>query len=129
MLVDSHAHLDFAGFEEDRDEVIRRCADKNVTVINVGTQTPTNKLCVAMAQAHDHLYASVGLHPIHVFDEDFDSGFFETLITENDKVVAVGETGFDYFYIKDKEKSFAEIKAKQAAVFRQHITLAQKHTL
>jgi len=129
MLTDSHAHLDFEAYQDDRTEVIERCQDKGMRVINIGAQYATSQMAVELAQQYDWMYATVGLHPIHVYDESFDIGEYQTLIDSNKRVVGVGECGFDYFYLKESTKSFAEIKAKQTEVFLKHIELAKQNNL
>lgn len=129
MLIDSHAHLNFAAYQDDREEVIKRCQDKGLRVINVGAQFATSKLAVKLAQQYDFLYATVGLHPIHVFDEEFNIDEYQKLIDGQQRVVAIGECGYDYFYIKESGKNFTEVKDKQTEVFLKHIELAKNNNL
>ena len=132
MLIDTHAHLNFEAYDEDREEVIARCASKPMAVINVGAQFETSRLAVKLAGEHDGLYASICLHPIHVFDEEFDLAKYQELIT--DKVVAVGETGFDFFHPTFKRAgaeraSLEEVLKKQKEVFLKHIQLGKDNNL
>ncbi len=133
MLFDSHSHLNFQAFDEDREKVIARCRTAGMQVVNVGAAFGTSKKAVEIADGKN-FYASLGLHPIHVFDEEFDLTAFQSLIDQNPgKVVAMGETGFDYYHLDMSfakgAKSVEEIKAKQKKVFLQHIELAQKNNL
>ncbi|GEM_PF-943762 len=98
MLIDTHAHLNFRAYDNDREEVIKRCQEKGMAVINVGAQYETSQSAAVLAQKHKNFYATVGLHPIHAFDEPFDAAAYESLL--NDKVVAVGECGLDYWWFK-----------------------------
>lgn len=98
MLIDTHAHLNFRVYNHDREAVIKRCQKKKMAVINVGAQYQTSQSAVELAEKYDNFYATVGLHPLHIFDEPFDPENYEKLIT--DKVVAIGETGFDYWWFK-----------------------------
>lgn len=134
MLVDSHAHLNFKAYSDDLSEVIGRCHDENMKVINVGAAYDTSKKAVELADGNDNLYASVGLHPIHVYDEDFKVADYQNLIDDaKGKVVAIGETGFDYWHLQESldkgAKTIEEIKDKQEDVFRSHIKLALKNNL
>jgi len=104
MLIDTHAHLNFRAYDKDRDEVVKRCQSKPMKVINVGAQLETSKKAVELANHHDNLYATVGLHPLHVFDEIFSVKDYESLI--NDKVVAIGETGLDYWWFKHLQEPY-----------------------
>ncbi|MCX6785883.1 MAG: TatD family hydrolase [Candidatus Komeilibacteria bacterium] len=98
MLIDTHAHLNFRAYDNDREEVIKRCQEKGMAVINVGAQLATSKSAVELAAKNKNFYACLGLHPIHAFDEPFNEADYAKLI--NDKVVAVGECGLDYWWFK-----------------------------
>ena len=71
-LVDTHTHLNFKAYNDDRDEVIIRCQKAGMKAINVGAALDTSQTAVDLAKEHKFLYASIGLHPIHVFDEEMD---------------------------------------------------------
>ena len=122
MLIDSHAHVNFNSYKDDSDEVIRRSLDSDVWIINVGSQYNTSKRAVEMAERYKRrVYAAVALHPIHIDDFDFDKEKYKKLAS-NPKVVAIGETGLDYYYIDEDEK----IKELQKKVFKQHLELAKE---
>jgi TatD DNase family protein len=97
-LVDTHAHLDDVRFGADVEDVIRRAVDAGVTqMVTVGTDLPSSRAAVALAQSHDEVYATVGLHPHRaatltraVLDEMRD-------LVGCPRVVAIGETGLDFF--------------------------------
>lgn len=131
MLVDSHAHLNFKAYKDDIKEVIQRCNDVGMKVINIGAAFDTSQKAVVLAKQEKNFYASLGLHPVHVYDEEFDIDKYQELIDK--KVVAIGETGFDYFHLwQDLEKgasSVAEVKQKQEKLFRDHIKLARDNDL
>jgi len=117
MLIDTHSHLNFKAFNKDRDEVIKRSLENNVWLINASSTFDTSKLAIEIAEKHQEgVYASVGLHPIHVKDEEFDVEKYREL-AKSDKVVAIGETGLDYMYPE---------KEKQKQVFLQHLELAKE---
>lgn len=133
MLFDSHSHLNFKAFDEDRKQVIERCQQAGMRVVNVGAAYDTSEKAVAIADAKQ-LYASIGLHPIHVFDEEFIVTDYQKLIDLNqNKVVAMGETGLDYFHLDmafaKGAKSLPEIKSLQKQVFLSHLELAKKNNL
>lgn len=132
MLIDTHAHLNFEGYDNNREEVIARCQDKEMAVINIGANFENSRLAVELSEDYGLLYASIGLHPIHVFDEEFDLSDYQGLI--KDKVVAVGETGFDYYHptfgrAGAENQLLDNIIAKQKEVFLQHIKLAKENDL
>jgi len=132
MLIDTHAHLNFEAYNKDRDQVIARCQEREMAVINVGAQFETSRIAIELADNYGLLYASVGLHPIHVFDEEFNFSDYQGLIRE--KVVAIGETGFDFYHptfgrAGAKKNSIEEIIKKQEEVFLKQIKLAQDNDL
>jgi TatD DNase family protein len=116
MYIDTHCHLNFKAFEGDYDATIMRAKSLRVEkIINVGSNFKTSKKAIDIASQNDGVYATIGLHPIHIKDEEFDAEF-EKLVQDK-KVVAIGETGLDYYYSKDD-------KEKQKEVFEKHIKLA-----
>ena len=98
QLIDTHSHLNFKPYDKDRNEVIKRSLENNVWLINASSTFNTSKLAVQIAERYEQgVYASVGLHPIHVKDEEFEIEKYREL-AKSDKVVAIGETGLDYMY-------------------------------
>jgi len=143
MLIDTHAHIHFHSFRFDREEAIRRTLKEGISFIMPGTQIDTSRAGVVLAEKLDNpkIYASIGLHPIHInknradedevgplekFDtrgEEFDKEKYEELIT-SPKVVAVGEVGLDYWR---KPKSVAkkdEFVTRQKEAFKKQLDLA-----
>jgi TatD DNase family protein len=117
---DSHSHLNFRQYDEDRDEVIKHMRDAGVGTVCVGTSLETSKESVALAEKEDDIWASVGIHPTDT-DEKFDEKALAELLT-SDRVVAVGECGLDFFHKPYDEQ-------KQRALFLQHLALARDHQL
>src|SRR3989344_2248276 len=116
-LIDSHTHLQFSAFKQDRNQVIEKALSDNIWLINVGTQKDTSLKAIEISEKYQKgVYATVGLHPIHTqksyfdpqeFDgnggftslgEKFDYEFYKKLAV-HPKVVAIGETGLDYYRI------------------------------
>lgn len=134
MLFDSHTHLNFHAFGEDLSDVIKHCQAFPMSLVNIGAAYDTSLKAVELAKNNKNFYASLGLHPIHVFDEAFDAAKYQVLISENkNEVVALGETGLDYYHFSEVEEKygvdFATYQAKQAEVFIQHIKLAKQNDL
>ncbi len=98
MLFDSHAHLNDARFDEDREALIQKLQEEHVDlVLNPGADIETSISSVELANKYDFIYAAVGVHPHDV--KDLDDTAIDTLrklATENEKVVAIGEIGLDY---------------------------------
>lgn len=119
MLVDTHCHLDFPEFDKDRDEVIERAKDAGVGyIINIGSSLQGSKGAVELSRKYNFVYASVGLHP-HEADkfDDASKASIEKLARE-DKVVAIGEAGLDYY------KNFSKAE-NQKVLFRYSVRLAK----
>ncbi|MCB9802429.1 TatD family hydrolase [Candidatus Nomurabacteria bacterium] len=134
MLFDSHTHLNFQAYDEDREEVIKRCLDFPMSLVNIGAAFATSLKAVELAKNNQNFYAALGLHPIHVFDEEFKITDYQKLITANsEKVVAMGESGLDYYHFNEVEEKygvdFAKMQAKQREIFIKHIQLAKDNNL
>lgn len=123
MLIDTHAHLNFNDFRNDFDEVIKRSLDENVWLINVGSNYETSKRAKEIAEKYEKgIFAVVGLHPIHVVDEEFDKEKYKEL-AKSDKLIAIGEIGLDYY------RDYGEFKEKQKEVFLEQLDLVKELNL
>jgi TatD DNase family protein len=139
MLIDTHCHIQFQAYKDDRGDVIRRCREKGMVLNVVGTQKDTSRLAVELAEANDGMVASIGTHPNHLFpthideeethfvsrEEDFDEAYYETLV-RSPKVVAIGETGLDLFHLP-ADIPVDTVLDKQKKVFAAHYAFAKKH--
>ncbi len=127
--IDTHAHLNLSAFDDDVDAVAAACAAERVAIINIGTKKTTSKKAVDLAQAPEHMFAMVGLHPIQTTPEyhseeevggtaftskgeEFDVDYYRDL-AKSKKVVGVGECGFDYWHngpetYEAQEKAFLQ---------------------
>ncbi len=97
-LIDSHAHLDLPEFDPDREEVISRAAAAGVTrIVTVGIDVATSRNAITLAEQHKDIYATAGIHPGSTLKAKPDN--LETLkkLAEHPKVVAIGETGLDFY--------------------------------
>lgn len=119
MLIDTHSHLQFAAYDKDRNEVIKRTQAENITCINVGVDFISSKGAVELAEKHEGMYAAVGLHPTEM-NEEFNAEKYKEL-AKSKRVVAIGEIGLDYLRNPDKEK--------QKQIFLQQLDLAQELNL
>src|SRR3989338_1326442 len=143
MLIDTHAHLNFNAYKDDGHEVIRRALDKNIWLINVGSQNTTSTRAVKIANQYEKgIYAAIGLHPIHLSEtevdeeeikfqsreEKFTENKYQELLDNNKKIVAVGEIGLDYFNIP-KSTTMDEVKKIQKQEFIKQLQFAAKNNL
>lgn len=116
-LTDTHAHLYFNKFDEDRNEVIARAAEKGVTRILVPGITPETSLAsVKLADAHPQIFAAVGVHPTDalMWTESTRDELHE--LAKNPKVKAIGEIGLDYYWDTAPHDLQKEILAEQLSL-------------
>ncbi len=125
MIVDTHAHLDDARYENDLDVVLQRAREGGVERFIIPGADPKNlPRAVAIAEANSDVYFAVGVHP---YDMDaFDALDFETYIN-HPKCVAVGECGLDYFRLDGSDEEKEREKKRQKDVFLSQIEIAKKH--
>jgi TatD DNase family protein len=98
MLVDTHAHLQWASFDKDREKVINRAKKAGVEyIVNIGFDIDGSIKAIDLAEKHKSLYATVGIHPHNA--SQFNQKVLNKLrqLSENPKVVAIGEIGLDYY--------------------------------
>ncbi len=123
QLIDTHCHLDFSQFDADRDSVIERAKNNGIIkIINVGASIKSSEAAISLSKEHDFIYATVGIHP-HEADKVRENDWLsvERLIKQ-DKVIAVGEVGLDYY--RNLSSTL-----KQKEVFKKFILLANKFFL
>lgn len=135
---DLHSHLHDKAYHHDVEEIIGEMKGYGVGSITVGTDLVLSKEAVTLAEKHDNLYATIGLHPADNVTEDFEEKAFEELLASK-KIVGVGECGLDYHYIenffdRDKETKALthtrdEEKTRQQRIFKEQVEFACKHNL
>jgi TatD DNase family protein len=123
MLVDSHCHLNYKGIVEHQSDILDRARAAGVTaMLNISTRECEWDDVIGLAAEQPDIWASVGIHP-HEADAhpEIDAA---KLISRaaHDRVIAIGETGLDYYYDKSN-------RAQQRASFRSHITAARETAL
>jgi len=152
-LIDIHTHVNFNAFKDDGDAVVKRTLDAGVWMVLVGSQIDTSCRAVEYAERYpEGVYAAVGLHPIHLFEDHFDvaeeekkaglpaealakmgvSGFTTRPevfdrdayleLAKSSKTVAIGECGLDYYRGRDNE----DVKRVQKETFRKQVHLARE---
>jgi len=137
MLTDTHCHLDFNKFDEDRAAVLQRALDAGVTRILIPALDYESSLVgIKLAESHPNIFAAVGFHPTDL-DKWADSSIekLRVLILESsglplrqqeqapalqNKIVAIGEIGLDYYWVKEADK-----QAQQRDALKQQLKLAQ----
>lgn len=121
MIIDTHCHI-YKSEMENAEEVIREAADNDIILILNGTDPKSNEEVLELAENHENVYAALGY--FYTFADDIKDEDISLLDNQlnNDKVVAVGEIGLDYY--KGKEN-----KDKQIELFEKMLDLAEKHNL
>jgi len=144
MIIDTHSHLSFKAYDADREDVLKRIQQAEMICIDVGTKFETSKNAIDLAIQNENIFAAIGLHPIHIktdlikFHTDEDEGNFaplgeifdakkyqELAENKNNKVVAIGEIGLDYYYKPKTKSRLEEFKNLQKKVFIEQLDLAQ----
>ncbi|WP_096156091.1 MULTISPECIES: TatD family hydrolase [Bacillus] len=120
MLFDTHAHLNALQYEEDLQEVIQRAQEEKVTnIVVVGFDRETIEKAMELTNKYDFIYAAIGWHPVDAIDLTDEHLHWIEELASHPKVVAIGETGLDYYW----DKSPKEV---QKEAFRKQIHLAKK---
>ncbi|GAB4453190.1 MAG: TatD family hydrolase [Anaerolineales bacterium] len=136
MLTDTHCHLDFNKFDDDRDAVIQRALEAGVERILIpAIELESCKAVIRLANSHPNLFAAVGFHPTELNGWNDDS--IETLrgmifphpvsLSQRErgwgegKIIAIGEIGLDYYWVKEPEQ-----QAKQRFVLKEQLRLARE---
>lgn len=128
-MIDTHTHYAHAQYDPDRAEALKKAFDTGVdALINIAITYESNEQMRELFQNYDNIYYTIGIHPCRITEEDCDK-VEERLkdldsYADFDKVVAVGETGLDYYRVTDTEK-----REIQKIWFRHHIALALKKNL
>ncbi|UZD43044.1 TatD family hydrolase [Selenomonas sputigena] len=121
-LIDSHAHLDGEKFADDRAAVVERALAAGVVkIITMGDSLESSARSVALAERFESVYAAVGIHPEEAQPMTAATDDQLAAWAAQEKVVAIGEIGLDYYWEKDEEK-----RALQRAIFVRQLDLARQ---
>jgi TatD DNase family protein len=130
VFFDTHAHLDYPEFEADFSQIIERAQAAGITrIISIGTDLESSARAIRLAEQHDGIYAVAGWHPSNALEAPDDIRPALREFTKHHKVVAIGETGLDYYRLPSSQGrgTIADdelYKQKQAAIFQQHLEVA-----
>jgi TatD DNase family protein len=129
MFYDTHAHLDFPDFQSDFGDVLARAHAAGITkIISIGTSFESSRHALALADAHENVFAVVGWHPSDALEAPSDVRPVLRELAQHPKVVAIGETGLDYYRMPSAQGGTAEddarYKRRQAEIFQQQLELA-----
>lgn len=120
MIFDTHAHYDDEAFKDDCDEMLLSMNTNNVgKIVNVGAHLAGSQRSIDLANKYPFVYAAIGVHPDDADEVDEEGIAKLEKMTHNEKVVAVGEIGLDYYWHKDNYEI-------QQRAFKEQIELARK---
>ncbi len=124
MLIDTHCHLDFADFEEERDAIVARAHEIGVKqMVTISTKVRKLDGLLALSERYPSVFCSVGTHPNSADQElDIQTEDLVRLANQHEKIVAIGEAGLDYFYDTVKPED-------QKTGFLRHIAAARETQL
>ncbi len=137
FLVDTHCHVHFPPYNDDRTEVLARMREKRIWGITIGTGLVNSEAGLRFADATEGIWATVGLHPEHVtsdYEDANEGGKPEKTVTKEElkrvaalskKCVAIGETGLDWYRI-DEGRDIEKAKADQERVLAEHLLAAHE---
>ncbi len=132
QYIDTHAHVNFPEFDEDREVVLRNALDEGVFVVNVGTNLESSRRAISIAEQYNEgVYAIVGIHPHEVMELEKNGLIDSTLaelkeLAKHGKVIGIGECGLDFFKIEEYNKGVTveDVKKVQEKVFRGQIDIS-----
>ena len=105
MIFDSHAHYDDEAFDTDREELLAQCQAQGIEyIVNVSASLASVKTTLELARKHPFIYAAVGVHPDEVGELNEENFAWLKEQCQDPKVVAVGETGLDYYWDKENHE-------------------------
>ena len=120
MIIDTHAHIDVADYDEDREAVIQRARESGVQyMVNIGCDVESSYRSMELSEQYDFIYATAGVHPHDVKSIDADTYTHLRQLLLHPKVIALGEIGLDYF------KNYSP-QDEQRTHFRKQIQLARE---
>lgn len=123
MIFDTHAHYDDEAYDTDRESVLDSLSGSNVgRVVNVGAHLKGSRRSIELSQRYDFIFAAVGVHPDDAAEVDDEGIAALRNMCQNEKVVAIGEIGLDYYWNKDN-------KEVQKRAFERQIELAAEMSL
>lgn len=120
--IETHAHYNDEVYKDDLDEVLQNCKESGVEyILNVGYNVESSKISIKLSEKYDNIYSIIGIHPHDVGQNPKDILQLYNSCNENqkNKIVAIGEMGLDYAFVKDN-------KEEQKKIFIEQINIANE---
>jgi TatD DNase family protein len=125
MIFESHGHYDDEQFQTDREELLSSFKENGIRyVVNVGSDLGACKRSLELAETYEFIYAALGIHPSETEDLNEEAFAWIKGAAEKEKIVAIGEIGLDYYWVKE-----AELQKQQQEWFVRQIALAKEVNL
>jgi len=123
LLADTHCHLDFNVFDQDRDEVLARAKESGLEfILNPGIDLQSSRAAVQLAEKYPEVFAAVGVHPNDALSWNAEALDELRILARRPKVVAIGEIGLDYY----RDRAPQDL---QKSIFRNQLALAAEEQL
>jgi TatD DNase family protein len=131
IFYDTHAHLDYPDYAGDIQQVIERATSAGITkIISIGTDLESSRRAIQLAERCPQVFAAVGWHPTNANEAPGDLRPALRELAKHPKVVAIGETGLDYYRLpstqeqKGTPEDDERYKRRQADIFQQQLEVA-----
>jgi len=121
MIFDTHAHYDATQFDEDREALLSSMAESHVRrIVNIGSDRASWEKIISLTDTYDFIYGTLGIHPS--VKEDLKDAYLAELssLLQQDKIIAVGEIGLDYYWDKDNHSLQKDMLIKQLEIAKAH---------
>lgn len=120
MFIDTHAHLQWEDYKDDFEKIVENAKKADIgLILNVGTTLKTSQEAIAIADKHDPIFATVGIHPHDAKAGNDDALSHLKNLAKHPKVMAIGEIGLDFFYEHSPRPSQIDIFVKQLEIAKQ----------
>jgi TatD DNase family protein len=126
-MIDTHCHIDFPEYDNDRTEVIERAKNNLDAIILSGTNFDANERAIKYSKEHPNfIYPSLGFHPVTSQNSTIQEqeAVQNQIIKNKENICAIGEVGMDFFFVKDKS-----IRQKQREIFLKFVEIANEHKI
>ena len=125
MIFDTHAHYDDQAFEEDRDSLLASLPQNGIgNVVNVCASVRSLQRIIPMTEKYPHVWGAAGVHPDYADEMTEDTLSEIRRISHNEKILAIGEIGLDYYWHKEESEHL-----RQQEMFRAQMDIAREEKL
>ena len=119
-MIDTHCHLDFPDYNDDRDDVLKAARDAGITkMVNIGCDLKSSQASVDLADRYPQIYAAIGFHPHDAKSYDDQMEKQLRAMANNFKVVAIGEVGLDFYRDRSPRDVQREVFVRQMRLARE----------